>query len=468
MGRGARHRARRRRATPTLTTWARDFADNLWSREPLDSLPLRWARALGQLAIVIGEGFVRDQLLLRAHSLTYLTVLSVVPLLALAGTLFALLGDPEELTRQILDLFTPQVADQLLPYVNQLDFRGLGTFGGPLLVGTTILMLGSVERSLNAVWGVKKQRPWRRRIPDYLAVLLVAPLLLGVAIPMAGALESQWMVQKLLALPGFDVIYNLGLRQLPTLLFVLAFSFLYWFLPNTEVRPLSALLGGAVGGFLFTIAQQLYLGLNVGAAKYGAIFGALSWIALFMVWVYFCWAIVLFGAEVAYAHQTLARYRREVRGAQPGPAARESIGMAIALVCAQAFRDGAEPWTPDRLSDALDVPLRTVRDVVEVLERAGILSPCGGEHAEAVQLGRPSDRVHVADVLAALRGPRPSRLALPEIARQVEVALTSVDEAAGRVAEEHTLRDLLESLRPEASEDVPSPAPSVDPHPVAD
>ena len=123
--------------------------------------------------------------------------------------------------------------------------RDLGTLGGASLILTTVLTVGNVEQALNAIWGVTKQRPWVRRIPDYLAVVLVSPMLLGVALSLGASLQSQWLVKRLLESPFFATLHDLGLSQAPTVLVMSGLTFLYWFLPNTEVRFRAALLGGA-------------------------------------------------------------------------------------------------------------------------------------------------------------------------------------------------------------------------------
>src|SRR5262245_63884129 len=137
-----------------------------------------------------------------------------------------------------------EVRDCLLARVEDFHFASLGPLGGGVLLATTVLAIGNVERALNALWGVRELRPWGRRIPDYLAVLVVAPLVLGVAISLRASLESQSLVSWALQHAWFESLYHTGLRQLPTLLLVVGFSFLYAFLPNTRVRLLSALLGG--------------------------------------------------------------------------------------------------------------------------------------------------------------------------------------------------------------------------------
>jgi membrane protein len=405
-------------------TWSRVrrfFADDLWSPAPRRSRLEGWLRGALQLVVMLGEGIVRDRMLLRATALAYVTALSLVPALALAVGVIAALGVSEDVARLAVDRITagsPEAADWVLRLVSGVNLRSLGTLGAATLFATTVLTLGNVEQALNDIWGVRQQRDWTRRFADYLTVLVVAPLFLGVALSLRTTLESQMLVRQILEYPVLARLYDLGLGLAPTLLTFIGFSFLYWFLPNTEVRPLSALLGGLVAAVLFDAAQSLYLGFNVGVARYGAIFGTFAILPLFLVWIYVSWVIVLLGAEVAFAHQHLARYRREVRTAPYGAADRERMGLAVALAVAKGFEEGRAP-NPEELSNELDLPVRAVRDVLADLTGGGIVACRQGE---LYQLGRPAPRITVAEVRAALRGPRTERGRGPEAALAARVA----------------------------------------------
>jgi membrane protein len=399
-----------------------------------------WIRFL-QFCFVVGQGFVRDQLPMRAHSLTYITILSLIPLLALGLSLAGMLGLREVVTEQIqarMNDVAPQVAAKVLELVNAFDFTSLGALGGSFLFLTTIMTVGSVERSFNSIWGISKQRGWMRRLPDYLFVIVFSPLVLGVALSLGTTLQSQSAVQWLLNVPGFETLYRYGLKQLPLALFVGGFMFLYWFLPNTKVKPLSAALGGLVAGVAFLATIWGYVKFSVGAAKMGAIFGSFAQFPLFLVFTYFAWSIVLLGAEVAFAYQSLGRYRREVRGAIPGLASRESIGLGIALEVARRFDVSGEPLTADALAETLDVRVRTIREILDALEEAGIVAELSDEDkAGQFQLGRPAERVHVGDVLVALRGER------EPLAPEVDQVFERIDKQLGEVVEHQTLADLL-------------------------
>ncbi|UCE86588.1 MAG: YihY family inner membrane protein [Deltaproteobacteria bacterium] len=424
----------------------------MWRRELDSGVVATRLRRFLQLIVVIGEGFVRDHLLLRASALTYISLLSLIPLLALALAIVAALGVRENLASLIVGLIaagSPQAAEPIQRLVEQVNFASLGTLGAGILVVTTILFLGNVEEDLNQIWGVHQRRPWVRRLPDYLALVVIGPLLLGIAISLATTLQNEALVLELRKHPVFETLHSMGLRFVPTLIYALALTATYWFLPNTRVRPAAALLGGVVGALLLTLTQIGYVKFNVGVAKYNAVFGGLAAFPLLFVWIYLSCAIMLLGAEVAFAYQNLELYRREVRGVPPGPAAREGIGLRIALEVARAFRDGAPPWTADALADALDVPVRSVRAVLGQLEAARIVSSAGEREREGgVLLARPAERIEVLDVLRALRGPRLPVAGGSPLGIPVDAVLRELEDGATNAAAGRTLADLLEPVPP--------------------
>jgi membrane protein len=400
---------------------------------------------------MIAQGFVRDRLLLRASALAYFTVLSMVPLLAIAVAIVGSLGVGGELARLAVGQIaagSPGAQAYILGLIENANFRGLGTLGAVTLFLTTVLGISNIEGALNGIWGVQQGRPWTRRLPDYLAVLVVAPLLLGAALSLATTLRNEWLVQRLLEVPGFATAWELGLRHAPTLVLAAGFAFLYVFLPNTPVRLGSAALGGLVAGVLVTLAQDAYLGFSIGAARAHTLYGTFAQLPLLLVWIYVFWAIALFGAEVAFAHQNLPLYRREVHGRVAGPAEREAVGLRIALEVARGFRDAAPPWTADALSEALGVPVRTVRGVLADLASARVVVALDGRQSGGWQLGRPAEAILVGDVLGALRGPREAAAGEPALAGAVAALLAELAEAEAKSAGGRSLAEVLAVLPP--------------------
>jgi membrane protein len=432
------------------------FEEDLWRRASDPRSAAGRARRLAQLGSLVVEGFVRDRLLLRASALTYFMVLSLIPMIAVALSITKGLGLGQEATArlvaQVVDYVaagSPGARDEILDLIQNASFGALGAVGGGLLFATTVLGISNVERALNAIWGVTNHRPWARRFTDYLAVLVVAPVLGIVALSAAATLQSQWVLQRLLDVPAFEFAYNVGLRYVPALVLAVVFSFLFKILPNTHVRISSAALGGLVAAVLVILAQQLYLGLQVGVGRANAMFGGFAALPLLFVWMYIFWAVVLLGAEIAFAHQNLESYREEVRGADPTPAQREAVALRVAVEVARAFRDAAPAPSAGDVATACGVSIRSVREALRALVAAELVVEGAAEDDEdpRFSLGRPAERIRVADVLVALRGQR-ERSGDSDAGVAVESLLDELAEAAAKGPAGRSLADVLHDLPP--------------------
>lgn len=389
---------------------AYDWAEReLWALDPDAPLILRGLRSTAQLIVLTANGFQNDHLLLRASALTYVTALSVIPMLAVVIAILGVVGVDETIVNFAIEQLTmvaPEVRDTVRGYAAGLDFTSFGKVGGTIVLGMAVLALRHLEGTLNDIWGVAKSRGWARRFSDYLAVMVVGPISVGVAVSLATTLQSEPVVERLLNNPEFARIYGLGLAQVPVVVLFLGFTFLYWFFPNTTVRIRAAALGGIVAAVLFSTARAIYVDFQVGAATYQAVFGALSAVPLILAWLYACWAVLLLGAEVAYATENLAFARREMRSGKASPARREAIAVEIAVEIVRNFQEQNAPPTETDLADALEEPVRLVRRLIDDLERADLvrgvllLEEAGTAYVPA----RPARDLMVGAVLRAVRG----------------------------------------------------------------
>lgn len=423
----------------------------LWRHEPDDRRWLRGLRSLAQLIALTARGFRTDQLLLRASALTYVTALSVIPMLGVVIAVLSLIGGNETLVNFAIDQLTtvaPEVREQVRAYAVGLNLARFGTVGGAVVFGTSIFALRHLERTLNDIWGVARHRGWARRFADYLAVLIVAPISTGLAISLGTTLQSASVVSRLLEIPEFAKLYGLGLSLVPVSVLFLGFTFLFWFFPNTTVKIPAAALGGAVSAVLFSMARAIYVDFQVGAATYQALFGALSAVPLILIWLYACWAVVLLGAEVAFATQNLAFARRELRQGEASSAEIEAIALDIAVAIASAFRSQTAPPTADRLADILDEPVRLVRRLVDDLEAAGLVRAVmpRGEQDAGYLPAAPLATLTVGEVLRAVRGVLDSE-ADQMLGRSPNVAATlrKLERAWEDIADETPLASLLGS-----------------------
>jgi membrane protein len=428
------------------------FVTELW-REDFGGQGIAGGLLRGlQLGALIGRGFVNDRLLLSASALTYMTSLALIPILVVVLSIIQWLGLSRDLVILGVNQFlagSPGAVDRIMDFVDGAEVGALGSAGGAVFLLTTILSARHVEETFNGVWGVLQGRGWVRRFTNYLAVLVVVPLVLGVLVSLTSTPGAEAVV-------GHEVVDSvrwIALGVGPAVFLFVVFSLAYLLLPNTRVRLVSAMLGGGIAAGLFIAAQRLYVAFSIGAARYDALFGGFAFVPLMLVWIYVSWGIVLLGVEISHAHQTLARYRREARDRTMEPAEREAVGMRVAVEVARTFRDEWPPQTAERLADRLGSSLRVVTELLLRFEKAGIVSVCGDPDGDcAYQLGRPAESIEVDTVLAAIRGERSQApaarggdTAVRNTMQRVDRLLAEAQGALGEVGR-HTLSDLLVDL----------------------
>ncbi|WP_085813938.1 YihY/virulence factor BrkB family protein [Geoanaerobacter pelophilus] len=387
------------------------------------------------------SNFMANNSLLRATALSFTTVLSLVPLLALAFSVLKGLGAQNRLAPLILKQVTAgseEVVTRVVSYIGNTNMGSVGAIGLAALLFTAISMLGSVEEAFNVAWGVQETRSLYRKFSDYLSVLISAPLLLLAATSITTTLQSKWLIGWLMERTYLGDLFLFMLGLTPYLSVWVAIFLLYTFIPNTRVRYTSALIGAVFAGTLWQFAQWAYIHFQVGAGNYNAIYGTLAALPILMVWIYVSWIIVLFGMEVVAAHQNRAYFRRDIRGRSISPTLQELVALAALRHIGEAFYQGAPGWGEQHLAARLNMPLRIVRDTLEHLREEGFLV-CAGE-GECYYPARDLNRVTISEVLLSLR----NRGAYSSIEGEdeAEEIVQTVDAALTSALEGRTLMDL--------------------------
>jgi membrane protein len=328
--------------------------------------------------------------------------------------------------------------NRVLSYINNTNMGSLGAIGVAGLLFTAISTLGSIEDAFNVVWGVSDTRSFYRKFSDYLSVLLSAPLLLLAATSITTTLQSKWLTGWLFERTylGDLILFLLGLA--PYLSVWIALLLLYIFIPNTRVRPGSALLGAVLAGTLWQVAQWGYIHFQVGVGNYNAIYGTLAVLPILMVWIYASWIIVLFGMEVVAAHQHLHTFRRDLRGGSVSQSCRELVALATLRHIAGAFHEGAAGWGEEHLAGRIGVPLRIMRDTLRQLTAAGFIVPAGAAEQSYLP-ARELDQIALAQVLLALR--RHGSLCRIVGEKEAEEVLETADRAVSAALEGLTLKE---------------------------
>lgn len=373
--------------------------------------PQDWGGMKGRLfgilrsCYFIMAGFSAHQGPLRAAALTYTTVLSLIPLLAIAFAVLKGLGAQNALEPLLYRVAgdSGETVSRIIGYVNNTNFKSIGAIGLLALVITVISLLGNIEEAFNVTWGVRETRPLQRRFSDYLSVVVVGPILLLVATSMTSSMQSQWLVQWLIRHTYLGDAILLLFRLVPYVSVWIAMIFLYIYIPNTRVRFRSALLGGILAGTAWQIAQWGYFHFQVGVANYNAIYGTLAALPIFLVWIYTSWLIVLFGLEVVCAHQQRSCGLGGVLQTSLGWAAREELALALLIQVCRHFHNGGVPPVTACLAQELGMQIQLVEDTVATLVETGHLVPTAGSDPGWLPAREPSE-VEVSEVMASLRG----------------------------------------------------------------
>ena len=389
---------------------ARHFVQRgVWEVEPsaLGTLKAELLVRL-RLLILVVEGTLRDQLLLRAAALTYKTVFSLVPLLAVMLAFFKGFGGTEkagqELQRTALESATPGLAnvmEQINSSISNIHAGAVGGIGIVLLLYTAISLLTTVEQSFNHIWGIRQGRTFFWRCIIYWGVITLGPVVFMTSLAATTLVESSSLMGWIRENARFG---NAGLLALLPFVFAwLGFGFLYYFMPNTRVQWRAAFAGGIVAGTLWEAAKHGYVWYNthlVGGTY--AIYGAIAAVPIFLLWIYLSWTIVLFGAEFAFAFQNVRTYRREIALEPPSQAAQEELALLAVLLIAREYTAGREPVTVRRLGEVFNVPIRFANDVLFRLGAAGLAREVTGTESAYVP-GRDTAAISVKDVLDAVR-----------------------------------------------------------------
>jgi len=359
------------------------------------------------------RGLLVNRSLIRASALAYLTGLAIIPILALLFAILKSLGIQRLLATHLLEHLAPGSKDfalQILQYIESTNVASLGVFGIVALLADLIILMTNVERAFNDTWLVGRTRPWRRKLSDYLTIFLILPLIMAVAISITTNLVTHPVISRLVAqvLPEALLTTTSGLVSLG--LFWLAFTFIYLVMPNTRVRFLSAIIGGLVGAFLWQGAQILMAWLHTKASYYNAIYGVVYHLLFFTLWMYWSWLIVLFGNEVAYAHQNLERLSEQRR--HPSPTREpvdEYVALAALVAIADRFLRREPPLNLEELGQTLANGNLLASRVVETLKDFDLIlevAPTPADGPPRYVPARPLDQISVGNVLTLLRQAR--------------------------------------------------------------
>lgn len=343
-------------------------------------------RALRIFLISLNQ-FASDMCSLRAAALTFFSLLSIVPVLAMSFGIAKGFGMDKLLREKLIENMQGQeeVFSRIMTFAESLleNTKGglIAGVGVALLFWTVIQVLGNIESSFNGIWGIKKQRTLGRKFTDYISMMLIAPVLYVAAssatVFAAGQISA--FTQKISFLGALTPVIAVGLKILPLLLFGGLLTYLYIAMPNGKVHFKSALLGGIVAGILYHVVQWVYIRFQIGASRAGAIYGSFAALPLFLIWLQTSWRIVLYGAELAFSHQNEQTFEFEQDCLTASGKLRKLLSLRIAQICIARFTAGLGPLSAEEIAAELQMPVRLARDLIFRLTEAGILTTAQSE-----------------------------------------------------------------------------------------
>lgn len=344
----------------------------VWN-DPRQSLRVRVIRTVN-LAV---NSFLDRDLQNRSMSLTYSTVLALVPAIALLVAIGRGFGLQDYLQEELYNFFPSQhraistalsFVDSYLSEASQGVFVGIGIL---FLLWTVISLLSYIEDAFNTIWDIRRRRSLFQKVSDYIAICLIIPILMicssGVSIFMSTTIQDN------LNLPFLTPVVNVALEAAPVVLCWIAFSLSFMLIPNTKVDIKYAAISGAICALAFTILQLLFVNGQIYVSKYNAIYGSFSFLPLLLIWLQLSWLLLLSGCVLTYSLQNVFTFNFNGNSDKLSLDGWHSIALIVMTVVSQRFIARATPISQMDLAKSYNLPLRIVSRIVEKLHAAGLL-----------------------------------------------------------------------------------------------
>ncbi len=323
---------------------------------------------------------MNNELQLRAVSLVYTTLLSIVPLIAFSFSILQSFGVVNNQLEPILQNFLAplgeqgiQISQKILEFVGNMKVGVLGTLGLLTLIYTVFSMIKKIDDSINVIWKVHRGRGILKRLTNYISLTVLGPILMFVILGLTASLASNTIVEKLAHYKTFGALIIIWGTILPYLLISAVFTIIYLIVPNTKVRIIPALIGGIVAGIFWQISSQLFAKGVASSTKYFAIYSSLAIVILFMIWQYISWLIVLLGAQISYCAQKIDYSGINLKSNQVSSKLKERISLSVMYLVGKNFFEGSKNLSLDQIVDITNMPYEFVHSSIRELSMNNLI-----------------------------------------------------------------------------------------------
>ena len=425
-----------------------------------------WQLALlqaAQIMWVVGRDLIDGRLNLRAMSLVYTTLLSLVPTIAIAFAIFRAFGYAvyvEQFLTQFLEPLGDQgteITARLMEFVQRVNANVLGTVGFVFLVYTVISMVKKIEAAFNDIWHVESSRSLTRQVTEIVSMGVLGPIILFTAVGvMAGALSNAYVGTVIDFGPIRFLITQMS-KIVPYVILISVFALLYLMMPNTRVKLSSAFAGALVAGIAWGVAGWGFATFVVKSAQYVAVYSAFASLVVFMIWLYAAWLILLIGCSISFYFQKRQHLSPNIGLVRLTQHQLNRMAIKALVLIHNAYEGGGEAWTEETLSRRLHLPAEAMSEIEGALTRNGFVARSDGNPTRLIPV-RPARLVRVADVFDMTRALREAGSVSDDNLSRLEVVdefFTTLHKAERELIDGTTIADLLGKMQKSAHKDVP-------------
>ncbi len=424
----------------------------LWEKD-LSTLP-HW-QASGFTLLRIFQAVIRDlkngHLTLRAMSLVYTTLLSLVPLLAVSFSVLKGFGVRDQLETALNNMLAPlgeqsaEITQYIIGFVNNVKVGVLGALGLGLLLYTVISLVQKIESAFNFTWRISTSRNMAQRFSDYLSVIMVGPVLVFTAMGITGTISNSDILTSLTSIAPLGFLISIVSKLLPYILVIAAFTFIYILVPNTRVRFKSALVGGIIAGILWETTGWLFASFVAGSGSYTAVYSSFAILMIFMIWLYLSWIILLIGASIAFYYQNPECIASQQGTLTLSCRVREKTALMAMYHIAKNFYENTPACTHEQLAKKIGVNSEALQKIIEPLLQANLITT-GGKDGLFYIPAHSLEHIEVKTILDTTRAADETSYLNAETVNDsdgVEQLLATMDTAISQSLNKMTLRDLL-------------------------
>jgi len=435
-----------------ILKWKTDLLQMLWP-EDIESFP-SWKVLLTrmlQVSFAVVRDFLEGQLTLRSMSLVYTTLLSLVPLLALTFSVLKGFGVQNQLEPMLVSTLSAlgdkgeEIARQIVGFVDNIKVGVLGSLGLGMLIYTVISLLHKIEKSFNYIWHIEQARPLGQRFSEYLSVILVGPLLIFSALGMTASLMNSTVVDTLAGMPVLGLLVHSIGQIIPYVLVIIAFTFVYMFMPNTRVKIGPALIGGTVAGIAWETAGWAFGTFVANSGNYTAIYSGFAILIMFMIWLFVSWLILLLGTSIAFYCQHPEHLAVRHGTQQLSARMTEKLALLAMFYIGRHYYRQQSDWQLDEMARWLGVPLNVSETILDKLHSAELIL-LTSEGKPPYVPARDMDTLQTRHILEAIRsGNEGDGMMLWRLPAEpaVDRLLQARDEAMDQAMQHQTLKEMV-------------------------